>query len=158
MSQVFGDFVTGRGSLGLLILRLVMGTGLIMHGWRKIQNPLGWMDKPGAPSAIPDLLQALAALSEFGGGLLLILGLLTPLAALGVIGTMIGAYVISHSQDPWFAPPGWKGGSYELASLYLVMAVLLLLMGPGVLSLDALVFGKRRPISQRRLQKAPHTM
>ena len=141
MQRVFGEFLGGRAAIGLLFLRVVMGLGLMFHGWPKAQNPFGWMNKPGAPSDIPGFVQALAAVGEFGGGLALILGLLTPLAAFGVLCTMIGAYVISHQGDPWIAP-GKK--TWELASLYFTMAVTLLFTGPGRYSLDALLFGKKR--------------
>ena len=55
-----------RASLGLLLLRLVAGLAFILHGWPKIQKPFSWM---GPDSAMPGLLQALAAFSEVGGGL-----------------------------------------------------------------------------------------
>ena len=74
------DTVGWLGSVGLLGLRLVMGAAFMFHGWPKIQNPLGWMG-PEAP--VPAILQALAALAEFGGGMALIVGLLTRLASLG---------------------------------------------------------------------------
>ena len=59
-------------SAGLLILRLVVGLAFVFHGYGKIQNPLGWM---GPNASVPGLFQALAAVSEFGGGLAWMLGL-----------------------------------------------------------------------------------
>ena len=55
------------------------------------------------PSTVPPILQALAAWSEFGGGLALILGVLTPLAALSIAGTMAGAIWLVHfpRADPF---------------------------------------------------------
>ena len=61
----------------LLLIRLVMGYAFILHGWGKIQNPMGWM---GPDATVPGVLQLLAAVSEFGGGIALIIGLLTRLA------------------------------------------------------------------------------
>ena len=58
---------SSRASLGLLALRLLAGIALMHHGWGKIQHPFGWM---GPDAGTPAFLQALAALSEFGGGLL----------------------------------------------------------------------------------------
>jgi hypothetical protein len=59
------DTVGGVGSAGLLLLRLVVGAAFLFHGWSKIQSPLGWM---GPEATMPAILQALAAISEFGGG------------------------------------------------------------------------------------------
>jgi putative oxidoreductase len=124
---------TKPGSIGLLLLRLVTGVAFMMHGWSKIQNPFHWMG-PEAP--VPGLFQALAALSEFGGGLAWILGALVPLASLGIFFTMAVA-VSFHAVvrgDPFVAQ---GGGSYEPALVYLVIAVVMLTVGPGQFSVDA---------------------
>ena len=128
-------------SWALLLLRLVAGTAFIIHGWQKVQDPFSWM---GPESPVPGLFQFLAAFSEFGGGIAWILGLLTPLAALGIGCTMTVA-VFMHSMvlhDPFVSLTG--GRSYELASAYLCIALLLLALGPGRFSLDAKVFGERK--------------
>ena len=143
MQRFFSNFIDGTPGIGLLILRFVMGMGMMAHGWGKIKTPFSWMDKPGAPSAIPDLLQALAALGEFGGGLAIVLGFLTPLGALGVLCTMIGAWFIAHRDLPWLDFTG-KGKSFEYAALYGAVALTLLLTGPGRFSLDALIWGKKK--------------
>lgn len=135
MDKLFTRFVDGLPAVGLLILRVVFGAGMMMHGWEKIQTPFDWMQRGDTPG----VLQALAALGEFGGGLGLLLGFLTPISALGVLCTMIGAWWIVHRGDPWIAP-GER--SFELASLYGALALGLILTGPGRLSLDALLFGK----------------
>jgi putative oxidoreductase len=124
----------GKGSdLSILLLRIVSGYAMALHGWGKIQNPFAWM---GEESAIPAFLQALAALSEFGGGIALILGLLTRIASFGIACTMVGA-VYLHAivlGDP-FVSSG-KGGAYELALLYLLISLHFMLTGPGKYSLD----------------------
>ena len=128
-------------SFALLLLRLVVGTAFVIHGSQKIQNPLAWM---GPESPVPGFFQLLAAISEFGGGIAWILGLLVPLASLGIGFTMMVA-VSMHAMvlhDPFVNLTG--GRSYELASAYLCIAVLLLVMGPGKVSLDAKIFGERR--------------
>jgi putative oxidoreductase len=129
------------GDAALLLIRLVAGVGLMMHGWAKIQNPFGWM---GPDGFAPGFLQALAALSEFGGGLALILGLLVPLASAGIAGTMAVA-VWFHAilrGDPFVATGG--NPSYELAAVYLCVALLLAALGPGRLSADRMAFGSHR--------------
>ena len=97
---------------------------------------------PGAP--IPGFFQFLAAISEFGGGLALILGLLTRLGSLGLVFTMLVA-ASTHMfmfHDPFVNTTG-QGGSFELPLLYFTIALLFVVNGPGKFSLDKLIFGKR---------------
>jgi putative oxidoreductase len=89
MRRLYPIFIGGFGALALLLVRLVMGLAFVLHDWPKIQNPMGWMNAMGG-SSVPSFLQALAALAEFGGGIALILGLLTPVAAFGLVCQMIG--------------------------------------------------------------------
>lgn len=127
--------VPDRTSLGLLLLRLLAGVAMMMHGWSKIQAPFSWM---GPDAAIPGVFQSLAALAEFGGGLAWVLGLVMPLASFGIACTMAVA-VYFHAAvrgDPFIGP----SGSYELASVYLFMALLFILTGPGRYSLDHKIF------------------
>jgi putative oxidoreductase len=137
---LYAGGVSGPGSVGLLLLRVVMGAAFMFHGWPKVQHPLVWMDAHGA-SGMPPILQAAAAVSEFGGGLALILGLLTPLAALGLACTMAVALGMVHLRmgHAFVAAPGQP--SYELAAVYLAAAILFGLVGPGKFSLDAFLFG-----------------
>jgi putative oxidoreductase len=124
----------------LLILRIVAGSAFMHHGWQKIQNPMGWM---GPQSSIPGFFQILVAISEFGGGICWVSGLLFPLASLGIASTMTGA-VYFHTvvrKDPFVNLTG--GPSYELASVYLGIALVFLVLGPGKFSLDRLIFGER---------------
>ncbi len=137
MRKLFPPFLTGSPAVGLLLLRLIMGAAFVLHGLSKIQNPTGWMgDK------VPGALQALAAISEFGGGLALILGLLTPLAALGLMCTMFVAVLTQLQKGAPFV--GNKGPSWEAGGVYFVIALMLVLTGPGALSLDALLFGRNK--------------
>lgn len=137
MQKLWGSFIDGRGAAGLLILRVVFGAGLMMHGWPKIQAPFAWMKS----NDVPGFVQAFAALGEFGGGLALALGFLTPLGCLGIACTMAGAWWFSHSKDPWINP---GGRSFELASLYGTVALAMLFAGPGRFSVDALLFGGKK--------------
>ena len=129
-------------STTLLLLRLIVGVAFIFHGWGKIQSPFDWMGPQG--DAVPGIFQFLAAVSEFGGGIALILGLLTPIALLGLactmtVATLMHAFVM---KDP-FVTLKKGGSSYELALVYLGISLLFLATGPGKYSLDALIFGER---------------
>ena len=138
MKRLFAPKPLAAGvSAGLLLLRIVAGLAFMFHGYGKIQNPFGWM---GANANIPGVFQALAAIAEFGGGLAWMLGFLTPLASFGLACTMIVAtYMHAVVRGDPFVPKG-PGASYELALVYLSIAVLFLLAGPGRFSLDSLIF------------------
>jgi putative oxidoreductase len=145
MRRLYPGFPGGTTAVGLLAVRLVVGCAFLFHGWPKIQHPTGWMG-PEAP--VPGMLQAAAAVAEFGGGVAWILGLLTPLFSLLIAGTMAFAVFMVHmkSGDPFVVlnMPGQPyQSSFEAAAAYLAVAILLLLAGPGAISLDALLFGKR---------------
>jgi putative oxidoreductase len=141
MRRLFSNYIGGWAALALLLVRLVMGFAFVLHGWPKIQNPMGWMNAMGG-SSVPSFLQALAALAEFGGGIALILGLLRPIAALGLVCQMIGALVLAHLPQghPFVSQ---SGPSYELPLIYLVVAIVLIASGPGKWSIDALLFARR---------------
>ena len=128
-----------RTSTGLLLLRLVVGLAFMFHGYGKIQSPFNWM---GPDAKVPGVLQMLAAVSEFGGGLAWMLGALVPLASFGLACTMTVA-VRMHAivlHDPFVSQTG--GRSFEPALVYLGVAVLLLLAGPGRFSVDRILFGE----------------
>lgn len=171
---LYPPFIGGRAAAGLLVLRVVAGLALFAHGVQKMAtSPFGWM---GADSWAPPFLQFLAAFSECFGGLALVVGLLTPLAALGITATMAVATFVVHMAggDPFvrlrggeeatsimglplaFVQVGGSGGSYELAAMFLATAILLILTGPGTLSLDAKLFrrGAGRPATAAARDRA----
>lgn len=136
VAKLYPGFPGGRIGLGLLALRIVMGIAFMKHGFGKIQHPFGWM---GEDSHVPPIIQACAALSEFGGGLAWLLGLLTPLASFGIACTMAVATYFHVSGGGSF---GGRENSYEPALVYLIIAILFLLAGPGRYSLDRFLFGR----------------
>jgi putative oxidoreductase len=127
---------TVPASAALLALRLVSGAAFMHHGFHKIQNPFSWM---GDDSTMPGLLQALAAISEFGGGFAWMIGFLVPIASFGIFCTMVVAVSrhLSHG-DPFVG----KGGSYELALVFACVAALLFFVGPGRFALDSSWMGR----------------
>lgn len=129
---------TVPADLALLIVRLVAGYGMMLHGWGKIQNPFAW-----AGDSFPAILQGLAALAEFGGGLALLLGFLTRLSALGIFFTMlVAAWTHAIVRGDPFVSKG--GASYEPAAMYLIITLLIMIMGAGRYSIDAKIFGAKR--------------
>lgn len=146
MFRRFYEYHAGRTGAALLLLRLLAGTGLIFHGWPKVQNLHAFADM----FRLPLWAAALAAYTEVIGGALLILGLLTPLAALFIAGEMAVALLMVHfpAGDPFVNP---QGRSFELAALYFVIALTFLLAGPGLYSADACLAGRQVvPVFGRR--------
>ena len=134
--RLYRDTLTAGQSLGLLVLRVVVGAAFILHGWPKIQKPTSWMG-----DAVPGVLQFAAAIAEFGGGIALILGLLTPLVALALAVQMAAALMLVHIPK---GHPFVGEGSYELPLVYLFLFLALSAIGPGRYSLDALLSGRAR--------------
>ena len=133
--------------VALLLLRLGVGLTLTGHGLQKL---FGWFGGPGLLRLRQGFEQqgfkpawpwvALAIVGEVGGGLSLALGLLTPLGAAGIFGTMVMAMFKTHWKNGFWAQ---KGG-YEYTLLLLIVSIALGLIGPGRYALDPL-FGITLP-------------
>jgi putative oxidoreductase len=130
-------------SLGLLIIRLVIGVLFIGHGAQKLfgwfgghglKGTGGWFEsigmKPGVTMAL------LAGLAELVGGVLFALGLLTPLAAILIAATMFMTILKVHGQNGIWA----TSNGYEYNLTLLAVAIGIALIGPGQYALDAILF------------------
>lgn len=129
-------------SAGLLVARLVLGLAMAAHGSQKL---FGWFGgygikgtggffealgfRPGAVFATA------AAVSEVAGGLLVALGFLGPIGPALIVGVMIVAAVTVHLKNGFFA----MTNGFEVPYLYAGGAAALLLAGPGLYSLDAVL-------------------
>lgn len=142
IAQYIPTFMDGFSAWALLGLRLIWGTVLLNYSLPMAKDPLHWMDMGDRSSGFPGFLQALGALAVFGGGIAITVGFLTPIAAIGLAGAMIFALVLHLiSGHPFVKPtPDAAGESYENSLLYLAIALLFIVLGPGIFSLDALLF------------------
>ncbi len=136
--------------LALLIIRVDLGITFILHGGQKL---FGWYGGSGIKGttdvmnrfgvAHPTHLAWMAALSEFVGGLLVLIGLLTPVAAAFIISTMLTAINKMHFRNGFFNTN--RGYEFNLALSTLGLA--LILEGAGTISIDHLL-GIARPLDQ----------
>jgi putative oxidoreductase len=147
-SMDFGTLLTANTPLlvntALLVGRLFIGVCFIVHGLGKLgivgtgnmQGFVGWLKELGVPYAA---VQArIAMLSEIIGGTLLALGLFTRPAAAVLIGTMLVATRLGHKDAGYLITNDPPGGEYTINLA--VICFIYLLIGPGVVSLDTLMF------------------
>lgn len=129
--------------IGLLLIRLVVGILFIGHGAQKLFGSFGgyglkgtggWLESIGMKPGI--VMAILAGLAEFAGGILLTIGLLTPVAGILIAGTMVMAIVKVHAPNGlWSTANGYE---YNLTLIAVVIG--LALSGPGKYALDAFLF------------------
>ena len=136
MKKIFQTRINPNAThFALLLLRLAAGGFMLTHGYGKLQRLLAGEFQFGDPIGLgPEVSLVLAVFAEFVCSLLVMLGLGTRLATVPLIVTMVVAVFIVHGADPF--------GRKELALLYLVSYVVLLLSGSGKFSVDRLIGGK----------------
>lgn len=125
-------------SAGLLVLRVTIGAVMIAHGYNhifrggKIEGTAGWFESLGMK---PGKLHAwLASLTELGAGAMLLAGLLMPLAAAGVVGVMVVAWITNHMKNGFFIFRPGEGWEYVMTLC--MCGVALGALGAGTWSLD----------------------
>lgn len=140
------DWLRALSPWGPSLARLALGVIFTAHGSQKL---LGWFGGLGWPGTIeafkgmgmPSYLTALVILTEFFGGLAVLLGLFTRLAALGITAVMVGAIATVHWQNGfflnWFNEPG-KGHGIEMNLALIGLALTLACTGPGKMALECL--------------------
>src|SRR4051794_9252398 len=122
----------------LTLLRVTVGLLFVGHGTQKLFGWLGGDGPEGTAEAFtkmrvkePRMAAYAVGASELGGGALLALGLLTPLASAALFGVMLGAIVLAHWPKFWVQ----KGG-FEYPFVNAIIVTMFGLMGPGAWSLD----------------------
>ncbi len=131
----------------IAVVRITLGVIFFAHGSQKV---LGWFGGYGlegtigylTSTGIPRPIAYAVCFFEFLGGIGLLLGLLTRLAALAVIVVMVGAIAKVHWQHGlflnWELTPG-RGHGFEANLAYIAMALACAIAGGGALSMDALL-------------------
>jgi putative oxidoreductase len=123
--------------LASLIGRLILGAIMLAHGWMKVipRGSLYNFAHAVSHMGLPYWLGYVAAFTEFFGGITLILGLLTPIAAAGVAIDMAVAVIKVHLRHGLTGP-----GGFEFPIGLLALSLFLLADGPGWLALDRMLF------------------
>ena len=134
--------------VAVTLIRLIMGIVFFAHGAQKM---LGWFGGSGFSGTmsyfqnqlhIPALFAFLAIAAEFFGGIGLILGFLSRIAALGIAVNMLVAVATVHLPNGFFM--NWnghqKGEGYEYHLFALAMAAAIMILGSGALSLDLALY------------------
>ncbi|MFD6221439.1 DoxX family protein [Nocardia asteroides] len=133
----------GTLDLGLFVLRLVVGYTFIYHGLQKLT---GWFHGPGLDGTkqmmetggwdYPSLSTALVIAGELGGGILLVLGLATPLAAGAVLATILTAWMWKQGMIAGFQYNAGTPTGVELDTILAGASLAIILTGPGRWSFD----------------------
>jgi putative oxidoreductase len=112
----------------LLILRVVLGVIMIYHGWPKVTNLGGVIEGfTGMGIPLPAVAAVFAAVAEVGGGLLMLIGVLTDIAGLAFAIDMLGAIIFVHAKNGF----GVDKGGIEWPLALMAMALAIALAGPG---------------------------
>ncbi len=134
---------------GLFLLRVGTGVAFMMHGLPKLQGGPEYWEQIGTAMAnlgitfAPVFWGFMAALAEFGGGLLLLMGLFLRPVTLALFITMAVATVMHIKKGDDF-------NTYSHALEAGILFISLLFIGPGRFSLDQQFFRSRKPISKLR--------
>jgi putative oxidoreductase len=136
-------FIRTRDDYAALLMRLFLGIVFFAHGSQKV---LGWFGGYGASATIqgfakmglPPVITVLVMAAELGGSILLIIGFLTRLAAIGIGCVMVAAILMVHVKVGFFM--NWagaqKGEGIEYHLLAIGLCVALLIIGGGAFSVD----------------------
>jgi putative oxidoreductase len=125
--------------VGLLLLRFAVGATMIQASVIKALDfgaTVAFMESGGW--RMPTFAAALVTATEAAAGVLLLLGLLTPLAAAGILAAMIDAWLVNASATAFWSDP------FNVPFLTAFGATALLFAGAGAYSLDAKLFGRHR--------------
>ncbi|WP_072679583.1 DoxX family protein [Arcobacter sp. LA11] len=122
-------------NIGKLILRLSIGTLMLFHGIKKLTGGIGGIKYLVTNNGLPEILAYGVYIGEIILPILIILGLFTRFASLGLAATMGFAIFLAHSKDLFLI--GKNGGLViELPLLFLLASVAITFIGAGKYSLD----------------------
>ncbi len=135
---ILGNLSPSSVNFALLVARIVLAGVFLAHGINhiigggKIAGTARWFESLGMR---PGILHAwMASLTEVGAGVLLVLGLLTPVAGAGVVGVMLVAWITNHLRNGFFIFRPGEGWEYVMTLT--MVGVVVGTLGPGQWSID----------------------
>jgi len=134
------NFLNRLQPLGLLVLRLALGVIMVAHGWQKIADHMHGITGMMHQLGLPPFMAYLVVAAEFGGGILILVGFLTRLAAFAIFIDMLVAILKVHLPHGLFASNG--GLEFPLACAAIAFA--LIFSGAGPIAIDWLWGSKGR--------------
>jgi putative oxidoreductase len=137
-------FIDRLQPLALLVLRLVLATIMIAHGSQKVFGGMPRHTLLVSSIGLPAWLAYLSAAAEFGGGILVLLGVLTRCAALAITIDLIVAIVKVHLKAGLRGP-----GGFEFPMSVAAIAFALIFFGAGPIALDT-IFSSRSAVDRGR--------
>jgi putative oxidoreductase len=138
---LFGPATPRQLALGIALVRIITGILFIAHGYQKlfvfgIAGATAGFTQMGVPA--PTITAPAVTILELLGGIALVLGLLTRIAALGLVIDMLGAIFLVHLKNGFFLPNG-----VEFALTLLVTSLALVIAGAGAFSIDEAIASRR---------------
>ena len=122
-----------------LLLRVVVGVSLMIHGYSKLKDIQGatkYVPTMGVPTGAAYPVAALITILEFFGGLFLIVGLIVPVVGLFLTIQFAAITLAKKFKLKGAYASGQGPVKYEIDVLYLLLAIVLIVLGGGALSLD----------------------
>jgi putative oxidoreductase len=133
--------------LALLLMRLALGAIMVAHGYHKVFGGLHHHAQMVASLGLPAWLGYVSAFTEFLGGLLILVGLFTRVAALGVCLDLFVAIWKVHLHNGLIGSPDRPGYEFALAAFALAFAIIF--FGGGPIAMDHILRGGGRGASRR---------
>ena len=133
--------------LALLLVRLALGAIMVAHGYHKVFGGLHHHAQMVASLGLPAWLGYVSAFTEFLGGLLILVGLFTRVAALGVCLDLFVAIWKVHLHNGLIGSPDRPGYEFALAAFALAFAIIF--FGGGPIAMDHILRGGGRGASRR---------
>jgi putative oxidoreductase len=123
----------------VLVTRVWFEVNMMIHGYPMLRNMKQTADQTKQALGIPTQATYIAAILEFFGGFLLIIGLIVPIVALFFAIFMIAIVIMKKTKMKAVYIAQSSNPSYEITITYLILSIILIVLGAGALSIDSII-------------------